>query len=84
MTLTELKADWVMRGRYQHLGFDCPLCRKHRIEIPVGDHPKAWKATGTSLEVLSITPSIWFNRGKANPTRCDVHLWIRDGKIEIV
>lgn len=89
MRLIDLKPKWEMHGEYTHLAFDCPVCKTHRIEIPVGDHPKAWGMTGDSFQDLTITPSIAHKTHYADsmdeqPRLCESHFFITNGEIRIV
>lgn len=61
MRLSELKPELFKTQDTGMLCFDCPVCLRHRIEIPVADKNdpgKAWGITGDSFENYTTTPSI--------------------------
>lgn len=80
LKLIDLKPNFEKHGEYTHLAFDCPVCKEHRIVIPVKDHPKAWGMSGETFDELSITPSI----AHTSSTGCVSHFFVTNGNIRIV
>jgi len=80
MKLTELNPKIEKHGEYEHLAFDCPKCQKHRIEIPLPPHPKAWGFQGNSFDNYTLNPSI----AHKSHTDCDSHFFIQGGEIKMV
>lgn len=72
-------------GVRTHIIFDAPGCQhedKCRIVIPfAGESLCKWQKTGDDFTSLTLSPSIWFNKGQKNPTTCDVHFFVRNGEI---
>ena len=61
--------------------FDCPKCRNHSVivwdrSIPAGitPGPGRWTITGTSLDDLTLDPSI-----NLSPLGCCWHGWVKNG-----
>lgn len=85
MKLIELNPKYGSSdGVQDHIIFDCPKCKAHKISIPI---PPAtgcvWQKTGDSFENITLSPSIWHNKGGSCPGICDIHFWIRNGEIII-
>lgn len=88
MKLVELNPAWEKHGEYTHLAFDCPICKTHRIEIPVPPHPKAWGLSGTSFDEVTLSPSIAYETHYADgmemqARHCKSHFFVRGGAIQI-
>jgi Family of unknown function (DUF6527) len=60
------------------IAFHCPGCQGGH-SIPIEGRRK-WTWNG-SFELPTIAPSIFVNRGGANPTQPVCHSWVTDGKI---
>ena len=59
MRLSEFNPEFlVFNGDICYLAFDCPKCKKHRMEIPIRQAPKAWKSSGSNFEDFSLYPSV--------------------------
>lgn len=61
--------------------FECPGCECSH-SIPVSG-PRAWNWNG-STEKPTFSPSIFVNRGSANPTAPVCHSFVTDGKIQFL
>lgn len=89
MRLVDLEPRWS--GAYEStpdavVSFLCPVCRKHRIDIPItptrngaalypgGVH---WRRTGEDFESMTLSPSIAHDAGNG----CKWHGFIRNGEI---
>lgn len=84
MRLAELKPEIVNKGLDRpFLSFYCPVCKKHRIEIPLLPTPKGWEVTGGTWDNLTTHPSI-AHEAYPDGLRCNSHFFIRKGEIEIV
>ena len=90
MRLTELNPEIENHDEYEHLAFDCPVCKTHRIEVPLPPHPKAWQKRGDTFEDVTLSPSIAHENHDADdhyetgkPIRiCTSHFFIRNGEIQ--
>ena len=84
---------------YKQLSFDCPLCQKHRIEVPVDDHPKAWQLSAIQpaeemfrephWDEMTLRPSVdhkthYADGMDAEPRFCHSHFFITAGEIQIL
>lgn len=88
MKLTDLNPQIEKHGEYEHLAFDCPVCKTHRIEIPIKDHPRAWGYSGEPFTTTTTTPSIahecHYADGLGNePRHCSSHFFITNGEIQL-
>lgn len=88
MTLKDLHATWAStEGVRTHLTFECPKCRKHRIAVPIPPSDKAWHMTGSTLEDVTLNPSIKHLNQDSDPDEvgvtCESHFFIVSGKIEM-
>ena len=82
MKLIELNPHFERRVVDQTtLSFDCPVCKMHRLDIPVGG--AGWDMTGGSFTYNDITlmPSIAHDAPAHN---CKSHFFIKNGEIELV
>ncbi len=82
MKLTELHpkyASWPNNER-RDLIFDCPVCKNHRIAVPISGDRK-WEKSGDDFETTTLSPSIHYNPQKSNPTTCEWHGFIKNGEI---
>lgn len=99
MKLSDLNPKWEIRDNYRFLAFDCPVCRDHRIEVPVDDHPKAWQLSAIQpieemfntpdWDQLTLNPSIdhktqYARSTDTEPKECHSHFYIRPGLIQIL
>lgn len=76
-----------VKGERTSIVFDAPNCEhedKCKIVIPFAGEGTKWGKVGDDFESMSLTPSIWFNKGKSNPASCDVHFFVTNGEIKIV
>lgn len=58
----------------QRVRFLCPKCLNHNIRLSFGS---GWSATGSTVEDLTITPSLNIQGG------CKVHLNVIDGEVSV-
>lgn len=88
MKLTDLAPAW--HGVYDSgpnaiASFLCPVCRKHRIDIPITPTrdsaplygPVQWQRTGDDFTALTLSPSIAHDSGAG----CKSHFFVREGEI---
>lgn len=71
-------------GEANGLLFDCPLCGKHSVlcwdrTIPPDIPPKPgrWTITGSSLDDVTLNPSV--NLNVRPDSACKWHGWVRNG-----
>ena len=95
MQLTDLEPSFVNDAQEGlTLVFLCPVCRKHKISVPVvvtnpGGEGKRWAITSIELASLTCTPSIahighyYDDPDKPVEThhQCESHFHITNGKI---
>lgn len=89
MKLIELKPEIINKAENRpFVEFDCPLCQKHRIEVPIFPTPNAWGKIGDSFETITLSPSIAHKNYDADfdgkGRLCDSHFFIRNGEIQLV
>jgi hypothetical protein len=70
--------DFGIQKGERWVAFHCPGCRGDH-SIPVTG-PRGWTWNG-SLDKPTISPSIFVNRGLANPVAPACHSYVTDGKI---
>lgn len=63
------------------VAFHCPGCG-YDHEVPITG-PRAWK-WNDSLETPTLHPSVFVNRGRANPAVPVCHSWVKDGRIQFL
>jgi len=81
MKLLELNPKFVQsEGVRSHLSFDCPVCKNHKIVVPIFSTPKAWSTNGDSFENITLNPSIAHDNGSG----CKSHFFITNGEINLV
>ena len=87
------KDDNNDKGRYngkkRYIVFDCPICKKHRVNLPIIEEGKdnkgsrsnwgIWEKGGEDFGDTSISPSIMYDIGS-----CRGHFRISRGEVEIV
>lgn len=83
-------------GGAQGVMFVCPKCQGHSVLIwfksplnatmvPPDAFPKnehRWEFSGTSIEDLSLFPSVDLSKGEHSPADCLWHGWVKNGTAE--
>ena len=95
--LTGLQGEFVQidkRPERDCLMFECPACDNGHMIMISWNPPSLfksgaiWKKTGTTLEDVTISPSIncdvpWENsKGNMQESNCKFHGWVRNGQVE--
>lgn len=77
--------DRIQPGADGYYEFACPGCHtNHSIPLIKGSENQLGWGWNGSVDLPTISPSIFVNRGRSNPTKDQCHSFVRDGRIEFL